>query len=750
HQLPDSALITTEVADSNGHFSIALPNGKSGYIVISSTGYISRNVSLQDKREEYIVLKPDANLLQDVTIQTSRKLVERRADRTIFNVESSITAVGSDAFDMLKKAPGVQVNNGNVSIAGKSAVSIMINDRLVQVTGTELEAMLRSMSAGDISKIEVVTAPPAKYDAEGNSGIINIVTKKSQKNGLNGNLTLSSEWRTKASQKIQGAFNYRNGRLNVYGNSNVNRLTFVSEQYTNTAYPDAKQNQMLDQNNRPLFTWSQLGADYNIGKQSVLGLLYTHGSMDTERDEWITTRFFSGTKMAIDSAISTKAFATDLGRRNVINLNYDWKIDSSGRKLSLNADYFTRGGRNSRDFTIRAVDPNGPKYGIQSDNRTYGDQGTDIISNRADLEWPLAWAKLSAGAKASWIHNYSNNVFNYLSGNDYVNDTGRTNTFDYRENTQALYVNASREWGKWNAQLGFRAEYTQTRGTSITLSQVNTNRYFKIFPTAYLQYRANDNHSWNINYSRRINRPSFWDMNPFRRYTTATAYEDGNPFLQPSFSNNIELGYAYKSVLAFTFFVQNVKGYATRVSFIDTDNSTFHFSQANAGNELQYGLSATLSFSPLPWWETTTALYASYNKFSSDFYAAGVSYSRPSLSMEMNNTFMLNRSQTLVAELGFEFSSREQSDFDEEYARASLNLGLKALFFRKRFTLALSGSDLLRTDIWQVSNQYNGTFQRSYFDNRMLRVSLGWKFGNQLLKEKRERNSNSDESNRAN
>jgi outer membrane receptor protein involved in Fe transport len=697
-----------------------------------------------------IIMKPDGKLLEGVTITAQKKLIERKADRTVFNVESSITSTGSDAFDVLQKAPGVQVNNGNVGIAGKSSVSIMINDRLMQVNGSELESMLRSMSAADISKIEVITTPPAKYDAEGNSGIINIITKKSVKNGFNGNLTLTYDQRTKGTPRVQGSFNYRNGNLNVYGNSNLNYFRFISQQQTNTQYPEQQQQQRLDQNNRPLYTWSQVGADYNLSPKSVLGLLYTHGTMDTKRDENLNTRYLYLPGHTLDSLVYTDAFATDRGRRNVINLNYDWKIDSSGKKFSLNADYFTRQGNNTRNFITKTVLPDGTATGNSSDNHTFGKQNTDIISTRLDLEWPTTLVNLAAGARASWIHNYSDNVFTYLSGSDYINDVNKTNTFDYKENTQAMYVNAKKDWGKWSAQLGLRAEYTQTTGHSVTLNQTNTNSYFKIFPTAYLQYQPSDDHSWNINYSRRINRPSFWDMNPFRRYTTATAYEAGNPFLQPSFGNNIELGYAFKSMLAFTVFVNKVDEYATRVSFIDTLHNTFHFSQANAGNSLHYGVTGTLNISPLPWWENSTGVYLSYNKFSSSFYGQEVSYGRPAFYLEISNTFMLNKSQTLAAELGFDYDGRSQDDFDIEHSSANLSAGIKALFFSKKLTVALSAEDILKTDIWQMSNQYNGTYQRAYYDSRLLRLSLTWKFGNQSIKDKRQRNTNLEESSRSN
>jgi outer membrane receptor protein involved in Fe transport len=746
HNATDSTGLFSGFTDSSGNFFYSMPAGKNGFVTVNMVGYtaVSKEIKLsqQDTTVLRITLEPDTKLLEGVVIQSLKSLIERKADRTIFNVENSITAIGSDAYEMLKKAPGVQVNNGTVSI--------MLNDRLVQVTGSELESMLRSMSAGSISKIEVITAPPSKYDAEGNSGLINIVTKKSMKNGLNGNVTLTYEQRKKGSQRLQTTLNYRKDKLNVYANININRFRFISVQQTNTEYPNQKQEQVLDQDNRPLYSYSQAGVDYNLSPRSILGFVYTLGTMDTKRDELIRTHVLKLPSGSSDSLMKTDAFSTDKGRRNVFNLNYDLKLDTTGKKLSINADYFTRQGDNTRNFKTGNFYSDGTETGNHSDNRTYGGQNTDILATRADIEYPTKLVNLSAGIKTSWIHNYSDNVFNYLSGNDYITDTGKTNTFDYKENTQAAYVSVKKDWGKWNAQVGLRAEYTQTRGQSITLSQTNTNSYFKLFPSAYLQYQPSENHSWNINYTRRIHRPSFWNMNPFRVYSTATAYEEGNPFLQPSFSNNVELGYAFKSILAFTVFMHKADGYATRVSFVDTANRSFHFGQANAGNELQYGLTATLTISPLPWWENTTELLGNYYQFSSSFYEQKVSYARPSFSIETNNTFILNKAQTFMAEIGFEYNSRQQDDFDIQHSTYNLSAGIKAIFFQKKLTVSLNAEDILKTDIWQMSNQYNGTYQRSYFDSRQVRLSLGWKFGNQFIKAKRERNLNVEESSRAN
>ena len=750
----DSSLKKSAPTDTNGAFVLHLANTFTNcFLKITAIGYTEKFIELDLKSKDTFnvnaVLYPSDFALDDILISDKKQLIERKVDRTVFHVENSIAAVGADAFEMLKKTPGVQISNNDINIVGKSSVNIMIDDRLVQVDRSELEALLRSIPASGISRIEVITAPSAKYDAQGNSGILNIVTKKNKKEGFNGNLTASYTQKTKGSKHLDAAFNFRKNQINIYGNASINSLRFISEQQTNTYYPRQEQQQILNQDNRPLYSYNQLGADYTLKSNMILGVLYTFGTWDGKRDELYKTTATALPIGKTDSVLNTNAFAGDRGRRHVINLNYEWNIDTLGKKLTVNADIFSRRGDKKRDFTTANYLSDGNSTGFYSDNKTLGKQITNIKNVRVDLDVPSQILNLSIGMKATFIHNHSDNNFSYLDNGNYVNDVYKTNSFDYKENTQAAYINALKSFGRWTAQVGLRAEYTQTKGVSATLSQSNTNKYFKIFPTAFLQYKHNDNHSWNINYTRRINRPSFWDMNPFRIYTTEVSYEEGNPFLQPSFSNDIELGYAFKSLLSITIFQHKVTDLATRVSRIDTLNNAFNFGQANAGNELRYGLTATFSFSPMPWWESTTQIFGTYNEFSSSYYTATINYSKPSFSIRTDNSFMLNKKQTLQAELGFSYTPSQQSDFDVQREYYALGLAFKALLLQKKLTIALSADDIFKTDIWQMNNIYNGTSQHSYFDNRFVRLAITWKFGNKNIKEKRKRNTNIEDAGRS-
>lgn len=753
--LPDSILLAVARTDSQGHFSIAAPGKQLLLLQVVSPGYAAYQTlagPFPDTIQSLeITFDPDEHLLQGIAVTASKPIFTRKSDRIVFNVAQSTSAIGADAFELLKKAPGVQVSNSTINMTGKGTVSVMVNDRLQQVSGEELEALLRAVPADQVQAIEIISTPPAKYEAEGNAGMINIITKKMSLNGFNGTVTTAYQQRVLASGRFSGSFNYRKEKWNVYGNANINRFNFTAPQQTIADYPEQRQEQANAQLNHPLYSRNQLGIDYAFSKQSVIGLLYTFGSADRYMDQGFRTNVYGLPANRIDSVLQTNAHTSDQARRNVINLNYEWKLDSSGRKLVLNADYFDRQSELQRNFNTQHYLPSGTPLFLHQDNKTSGRQSVAISALRADYTWPLKIATVNMGAKASFVRNNSDNRFMYLDGAAYSTDPDRTNIFEYTEHIQAAYLSAAKEYRKWEWQAGLRAEYTQTKGISDRPAQVNTNHYFKLFPSVSLLYRFNEQQSATLSYNRRIERPDFYVMNPFREYSTPTSYESGNPFLQPSFSDNINLAYTFHTDYTAGLFVEQVQQPWSQVSVIDPVLHAFNFTMANVGKSVRYGVYITADIQPLPCWELNAEGHATFNHYKG--MLDGVSYNTKTnvlYTFEVNNTIALNKGKTLVAELGFNYTSDGQIDFArKQYAWSSLDAGIKALLCDKKCTLAITGSDLFRQDKWYVMNRYNGTVQRGYFDSRVLSLAFSWKFGNDTIKAKRERNDATEETKRA-
>ncbi len=731
--LPDSALLQTALSDSTGTYELNAVQTARTFISVSAPGYRVQQVAIEDtgikRLTRNFLLQKSAASLAGITVSSSKPIIERRVDRTIYNIANSAIAAGSDALEAVKKLPGVRVTQSDISVAGKSMVNVLVDDKLVQLSGDELLSLLRSIPADNIARLELITTPPAKYDAAGSSGLINIVMKKQLRNGFNGNLNLSYTQRTRGGGGGNGSFNYRKDKLNIYGIGNAYNAYQQPDENITSFYTAQRLELHRDAEHNSIFNRGQLGIDYNLTPTSVIGVLYTAGNGGPEYNghEYITAPIYNTATGRPDSIIITKAYKRERGVRNVGNVNYEWKIDTSGKKLSIDLDYFHRTGRGFREFTTQSFYENGTPVSDAGSNHISGIQTVKVAAAKADVAWPSSLANFSFGGKASLVHNISNNLYEHLQDSAYITDPGKTNDFDYRETIGALYFSAQRTFEKWEVQLGLRGEYTDAKGYSPTLGQTNTNRYFKIFPTAYIQYRPGEDHTFNITYSKRIDRPDFWITNPFRNYTTANTYEEGNPFLQPAFINIVELSYGYQSKYSFKFYAEAINNLVTRVSRADSAHNIFYFTSANVGSVRNYGFSANASIEPFKWWECTLGGNAWYSVFRSAYYdgADGAAYSRPGATLSTSNNFTLNKGKTLLAEVNFEYNTAQLSDFDIAQSNSDLSAGIKVLLLQKQLTLGIGVSDILSTDRFRMRNLYNGTTQDSYYDERLIRFTVG-------------------------
>ena len=741
-QVGDTIVAEGATTDTFGRYHIIITHYP---VLLKATvvGYLDKGVLLKDTTQVTVnfTLEETSVQLGGVSVRSRKPVFERRADRTIFNVESSVSAVGNDALEVLKRAPGIRVTDDGISIAGKSTVNVMINDKLVQLSGNELTEMLKSIPAENLARIEVITAPPAKYDAAGNAGLVNIVLKRQLRNGLNGQVTGSYNQHTYNGGGLNGTFNYRQGKLNIFGTGNAFKGREKNESLITSFYPDEELVQNKAGISTNVFDRGNIGADYNLTPNMIIGALYTHGygSWRYATDDHTTTSAYQLLNHTIDSLIQTSAQTRDRGNRNVYNLNWEWKPDTTGKKISADADWFHRTGVAAQSFTTNDFFEDGASTGFQSTNRNAGTQVIDIRTGKIDAEWPTRIARLSFGGKLSFIHNISNNQFQVLDGGTFKDDTSKTNAFDYKENTQALYFSAQQTYGKWELQAGLRGEYTQTRGYSPTNGQLNTNNYIKLFPTVYAQYHYNDNNIIGISYSRRIERPDFWIMNPFRSYSTLTSYESGNPYLQPSFTHNIELNYTWHNNYTIGVFAERISDYFARYSYLDTATQGIIFSQANLGTAGSYGFSFSGNTTVTKWWELNIQLRGYHSLFHSSFNNATTAYSNTAFSADVNCNFILNKNKTFLAEAGGQFTSSQLSDFDIQKPIGSATFGLKWLLCHGRLITGINLEDAFRTNRSILRNQLNGTLQSSYGDDQNLHFAITWKFGNNGIKSHRER-----------
>jgi outer membrane receptor protein involved in Fe transport len=743
--IKDSTVVKAELTKDDGTFKISLEYTTDILLRATAVGYTSQ-VKIVPTSES----SPTINFalvaektLKEVTVTSRKPIVEEKVDRTVFNVENSIAAAGGDALDALKKTPGVQVLRNEITIAGKSSVSVMINGKLQQLSAQDLIQLLHSIPSDNLSKIEVITSPPAKYDAEGNSGIINLVTKKNLKNGFKGSATGRFEQNSMSIPGGSTSLSYRKDKLNAFCNLNLGR---IAEKYTNRTtsyYPSNRWDQTIIQYSSALNAVAQFGADYQLSDRATGGVQVTEGYYkEDDVDETTAKSFVTGN--ILDSVIRTKGTSHELyDGKHTINLNYEWRIDTNGKKLNVDADYYSQSMQRNRNYYTQGF-IRGEIAGEGIDNKLDAYPNITIRTLKADVEWPLKVMTLSFGGKAAFVESNSDNIYKIFNGADFITDTTRTNLFSYQEQTQALYISGQKSKGKWDMQVGLRGERTYMEAYSPTTGSRNIREYTQLFPSGYLQYKINDQNTLGATYTRRISRPGYSMLNPFRFYFGSNYYSVGNPALQPSFINSAELSYRWKSKYSIRLTGRHVDNYWDRIAQTDMTTGSTILTRANIGSSWSAWLSVSGQFGVTKWWETRSSINAGYNRFSLNYYNQQVMLDGFNPWLECYNSFYLNKNKTFTAEFNTYYYAPRRKDYKLWGEMSTLDIGMKLMLMDKNLIIALYLEDLMARAYWQQTNVINGTNEYSYDNARGGRISLTYKFGNKNVKTKQSDHSNEE------
>ena len=706
--------------------------------------YYKQNINAnQDTNVGIINITEKEQQLQEVVITSKKKLIERKVDRLIFNVENSISASGGDAIDALKITPRVKVKNDNISMIGKNNMSVMLDDKLILLTGDELINFLKSIPSDNIKSIEVITTPPAKYDAEGNSGLINIKLKKSKLNQWNASLRSSYIQSTYPKGSFGGNFDYQKNKLSLYSNLNYVNGSNAPVETNKIYYPLGLWN---EENKRRDFQNSvngRIGADYKISEKFSVGMQYLGSFSKPKIAENSLTTIYNQTNSQIDSYINT--LSENLGKNNnhSLNLNSTVVFDTIGKKMNINLDYFKFKNDDNRIFnTINLLSANNTSL-----------QDIQNYSAKIDFEHPLKWINLSYGGKLSFIKTQNNvNYFDTTLGTP-IFDPTQSNEFNYDENTQAIYLNGTKKLNeKWETQLGFRLENTQTEGVSKTLNQKNTNSYAKLFPTFYLTYTPNEKNSFSINYNKRINRPSYNRLNPFRWYSNPFSYTEGNPFLQPSFSNNLELNYTFNDNWSNSIYYSHTDNGFEQITIVDnTDNIQKTIAQ-NFFKTTIIGISESYTYNKLKWLSSTFSFDWNYSKSESLIPITNQNLNGSNAYFSTSNDFNLNKNKTLLFNFSYWYNFKGTSDLDKNNAYSQLDASIKYFAFDKKLQISFNANDILSTNR-PIYTSFTNNIQidyKNYYDVRLFRLSLVYKFGNKNINVEKKEVGNQEEKERTN
>ena len=676
--------------------------------------------------------------LKEVKISGKKSFIEHKIDRTVINVDALISNAGSNALEVLEKAPGVMVDqDGKISLKGQQGVVVFIDNRPTYLSEAALTAYLKSLPSGSISQIELIPNPPARYDAAGGAGIINIRTKKSLISGWNGSINAgagySPNWRHNESIDL----NYRKNKFNFFTTLGYNKTDTWRDLDINRWFYDQDQQltsafmQSTVFRNRNKTPNIKAGMDFYVSEKTTLGFVFT-GSYNSGRNRKEVGAIATGSAGQTDSLITALNSEQSKLNSNGINFNYSHKFDSLGRELSFDLDHISYSARTDQSFANRIF--NTTNNSISEENLVAQlPSDIAIYAAKGDYEHPLAHkAKFSAGAKTSFVNTDNTADYFIRRGDVLLVDNEKTNHFRYKENINAAYVNFSKEWKKWSIQAGLRMEQTNMKGhqlgNGLRPDSSFSQHYTNLFPTVYLSYKLDSaKNKLTLYYGKRIRRPYYQDLNPFIFLLDKFTYFAGNPYIRPEFAHKIDLNFNHNNKLSIDLFYNVTSSMISEV--IEQEKGIFISRTGNIGKMHFYGGSVNLNLKAGNWYTLNMYSEAVEIDFSGLPGNDGNTVQSFYFYVNPNNQFNFGRGWS--AELSAMYVTPNQSAQFKKRALYNINTGVSKKILGDKGTLKFTLRDVLNRfrpqgEILNIP-QTRATY-RNIFDNRIGIVSFSYSF----------------------
>ncbi|RRB06712.1 outer membrane beta-barrel family protein [Larkinella rosea] len=755
----DSTLIAGEQTNGNGKFELKNLGDNSYILRVSSVGcvpYVSAKLTIDDQHPlislPVIILSPSKTTLKEVVVVAKKPLLEQDIDKTIVNVDAMLGSAGSNTLEVLEKTPGVTVDiNGEISLNGKGGVLVLIDGRPTYLSGQDLAAYLKSLPGGSLDKLELMTNPPARYDAAGTS-IINIRLKKNRIQGFTGDVSVSYNQGVTARSNDVVNVNYNRRKVNLFGSFGYNKdANYSNDTYNRTFYTENQainSSVFLDNryrnNNHGLLT--RLGMDYAVSPKTTYGFVINLQSRPrTDKLDYLSRNFNKG--YALDSIGRGQTVGDYTWKSAGANFNYLHKFNPTGRELTADLNYINYRSDGSQTLLNRITLPDGALvrrtdflYSIPSD--------ISIYSAKADYVHPFKnKASLEAGFKSSLVNTDNKADYFTLNGSVQLPDFGKSNHFIYRENINAAYVNSRKQWKRLGAQLGLRLENTLADGHQLGNSEVKatsfTRKYTRFFPSAFVNYKldSSGNNTLTISVARRINRPNYQLLNPFLFFRDTYSYTSGNPLLKPQFHVQYELKYQYKNQLGLALQYNRF----TDVIFQTTQavGNLFITSPNNVARGYILALATNLSLAPARWWRLNANITLAKLGLMGMAYSEKLNPSIVHSRLNVMNQFTFARKWN--GELSGYFATKDLAGQTITNPRYRINAGIQKKVLNDKGTVRFTIEDAFHS--WKptdktVSLNRADAFHTNVTDSRRIGVAFTYRFGKETFARKRRHSDN--------
>lgn len=678
-------------------------------------------------------LTSDAVALKSAVISAKVRVIEQKLDKIVMNVSEAVSTEGSNALDILRKAPGISVDpSGNILLNGR-AVQVWIDGRPSNLSGTDLESFLNGTDGSTIDKLEIIAHPSSRYDAAGSGGIINIKTKRNFAKGISGSVRGSYNVAPK-NKLYHGAdgtltLGYRSEKSNTTisysprytdGFNYFKTKTWMENGYT------LESNTFLDRYNKN--HGLRVASDFFINKKNIVGFILNGVKSESadSSDSDTGSRLFSGSELIEKTAtsINNKFKYGNLSA----NLNYT-HIFREGTELTLNGDYYYYDMNRKTGQENLFTNAGGEESRLPSIFRSNSDQFVNIYSVKADFETPV-WKKGKLESGLKWAESLTDN--NLLReekiNSNWIKNNSLSSVFDYRENIAAAYFTLSYQPSeKWTLKGGLRGELTMARGEWVSADTVTTNSYLDLFPTLFIGFNPNKETRLGLSYTRRIQRPNFEQLNPQRFYIDAASSSVGNPDILPEYSQNINLSLGIGKYLNFGARADIIRKAIVQSPEIEEETGEKVFLWENFGKQNMFGATLSLTEFPVAKW-----LIVNGNIYLASISTQNMDYSKSKLYMNGN----INTTILLPADFKFEVSGWFQSGVPYGYLdvkpRGELSMGIKKSLFENKGSLSLYANDILFTSNSRISIKervLSGYEFESHWRSRRVTLTFTYRFG---------------------
>ncbi len=727
-------------------------------------GDMSSMLNAVDRDLGNIKMEPDAKQLQDVTVTASKALLEMKIDRKVFNVEKNLTSVGGTAVDVMKNIPSLNVDiDGNVSLRN-AAPQIFVDGRPTTLT-------LDQIPADEIASVEIITNPSAKFDASGGgAGILNIVMKKNKKAGYNGNINASVDSRLRPA--IGGDINIKQSKINFFARGRLNYRKSISTNVSDrTNFLRNDTTSLFLQNNKPIskgyFAFLRGGFDYFIDNRNTITVGGTFVKGQFNNTDYIN--------MQRDTLYKNNLLLTDLGIRNTrtsfqfrnigASISYKHNFAKANKEWTVDANYNNSKNDNSGDYQTQYFYSNSNPKTAAFVERTGGGGTTKFFTAQSDFVNPISEnIKMEMGIRGA-VRNYVSTLSNYIQDGTgkYVLIPGFSNDYEFNDQVYAAYLTFSQKIKSFTYQLGLRAESSSYTGTLISTNKKFKNDYpFSLFPSAFLTYKLNDKSDIQLNYSRKINRPNFFQLIPNYDISDPLNLSIGNPNLVPEFTNLAEISYqnqlSKKTSFLATAYFKNTNDLITNYQYRDKNpdpnakpDTVLITSYTNANTSYNVGVELTTKTKLTKWWDFSVNVNLYNSTLKAGAITGGADNSQLSMFGKINNSFTLPKNFSI--QLSGDYQAKTilppnsrgsggggmmmwggpqigaQGYIKPNYG---VDIAVKKDFMKnKAASLTLSMNDIFRTKLYAThsESQYFVQDNSRRRDPQILRLSFNYRFG---------------------